>query len=73
MYDTLLLILCKTGLSEQMRKRLCEVICVAPWTSLNLGGEFAIGSEWLVKREWNELHLCVNRDVVRRNSCKNDM
>ena len=27
-------------LSEEMKKRLCDVICVAPWTELDLSGEF---------------------------------
>ena len=35
----------KTDVGEEMKKRLCEVICVAPWTSLNLRGETAMSDE----------------------------
>ena len=29
----------KTDLSDEVKRRLYEVICVAPWTSLDLSGE----------------------------------
>ena len=32
----------QTEITEEMNKRLCDVICVAPWTELNLKGEFEI-------------------------------
>ena len=40
-----LLLFCKTDVSEEMMKRLCEVICVAPWTSLDLSSETAMTDE----------------------------
>ena len=50
MHESLLLLFCKTDISEEMRKRLCEVICVAPWTSLDLSGETAMSDERIVKK-----------------------
>ena len=44
MCETLLLF-CKTDVSEKMRKRLTGVICVAPWTSLDLSSETAMTDE----------------------------
>ena len=35
----------KTDVSEEMKKRLCEVICVAPWTSLDLSRELVLSGE----------------------------
>ena len=33
----------QTEISEEMKKRLCDVICVAPWTKLDLTGELRDG------------------------------
>ena len=30
----------QTVMTEEMEKRLGDVICIAPWTELDLGGEF---------------------------------
>ena len=35
----------KTDLSGKVERRLYEVICVAPWTSLDLGSETATSDE----------------------------
>ena len=36
-------ILCEqTEMTEEMNKRLCDVICVAPWTKLDLSREFGL-------------------------------
>ena len=43
----------KTDLGEEMKEKLCEVICVAPWTSLNLICESAT-NVGLTKRDWKE-------------------
>ena len=45
MCDTFVCFSDKTDLSKEMRKRLCEVICVAPWTSLDLSSETAMTDE----------------------------
>ena len=71
MCEALLFFFCKTDVSEEMMKRLCEVICVAPWTSLDLSGETAMSDERIVKRVWKELHSCINRNVDKRNRSKN--
>ena len=33
----------QTGVTEEMKKRLCDVICIAPWTELDLSCEFETG------------------------------
>ena len=45
MCDTFVCFSDKTDLSEEMEKRLREVICTAPWTSLDLSGETAMTDE----------------------------
>ena len=37
--------ICKPDMGEEMKKRLCEVICVAPWTSLCLSRETVMSDE----------------------------
>ena len=37
-------------LKKEMKKRLRDVICVAPWTELDLSGEFEIGEQGRGKR-----------------------
>ena len=32
----------QTGVTEEMKKRLCDVICIAPWTELDWKSEFVI-------------------------------
>ena len=37
--------ICETEINEEMEHCLCEVICVAPWTSLALRREFALSGD----------------------------
>ena len=62
----------QTGMTEEMKKRLCDVLCVAPWTELDLSCEFKIWEQERERRKVINIIMVKNREQYRSRRSKND-